>query len=113
MKNDGDAAGFDCFVAHSYENAAFDLHEALLEAARESPASPYLRHRQACVTFSEVGPALAQIASQLPSLAGRRVIILLPDGLSAALLHLECFSQGATIVPLSPFSPAIHVQQVL
>lgn len=91
----------------------FDLREALLEAAREFPASPYLRHRDACVTFSEVGPALAQIASQLPPLGGRRVIILLPDGLSAALLHLECFSQGATIVPLSPFAPAAHVQYVL
>ncbi|HYU44846.1 MAG TPA: class I adenylate-forming enzyme family protein [Terriglobales bacterium] len=91
----------------------FDLREAILEAAREGPASPYLRHRDAGLTFSEVGPALAQIASQLPSLGGRRVVILLPDGLSAALLHLECFSQGATIVPLSPFSPAAHLQYVL
>jgi acyl-CoA synthetase (AMP-forming)/AMP-acid ligase II len=91
----------------------FDLREALLEAAQEFPASPYLRHRDACLTFSEVGPALAQIASQLPSLGGKRVIILLPDSLSAALLHLHCFSCGATIVPLSPFSPAAHVQYVL
>lgn len=91
----------------------FDLREALLEAAHEFPSNPYLRYQHACVTFSEVGSALAQIASQLPSLAGRRVIILLPDDLSAALLHLECFSQGATIVPLSPFSPAAHVQYVL
>jgi len=56
---------------------------------------------------------LAQIASQLPSLSGLRVIVLLPEGLSAALLHLECFSQGATIVPLSPFAPAGQVQYVM
>ena len=90
-----------------------DLHEALSDAAQEFPASPYLRCKDACVTFSELGPALAWIASQLPSLAGRRVIILLPDSLSTALLHLECFSQGATIVPLSPFSSAGHIQYVL
>ena len=104
------AADLDC---HSYENGTCDLNRAFLEAAREFPETPYLRHRQASVTFSEVGPALSQIAAQLPSLAGRRVIILLPDGLSAALLHLACFSQGATIVPLSPFSPSAHVQYVL
>lgn len=91
----------------------FDLREAFLEAAREFPASPYLRHRDSCVTFSEVGPALTQIASKLPALVGQRVVMLLPDGLSAALLHLECFFQGATIVPLSPFSPVAHVQHVL
>ncbi len=90
-----------------------DLREALLEAARDTSAGMYLQHRDAGVTFSEIGPALAHIASQLPSLQGLRVIILLPDGLSAALLHLECFSQGATVVPLSPFSPAAHLQFVL
>ena len=83
----------------------FDLREAFLEAAREFPASPYLRHGDVCVTFSEVGPALAQIASKLPALVGQRVVMLLPDGLSAALLHLECFFQGATIIPLFPIFP--------
>jgi len=91
----------------------FDFRSALVEAAQEFPAGLYLRHRDTGVTFSEVGPALAQVASQLPALVGLRVIILLPDGLSAALLHLECFTQGATIVPLSPFSPPAHVQYVL
>lgn len=91
----------------------FDLREVLVEAARERPVGPYLRHRDATLTFSEIAPALEQIASQLPSLCGLRVIMLLPDSLSAALLHLECFSQGATIVPLSPFSPQAHVQYVL
>jgi len=91
----------------------FDLREAFLEAARELPSSPYLRHKDGCVTFSEVGPALARIASQLPPLDGLRVVILLPDGLSSSLIHLECFSQGATVVPLSPFAPAAHVQSIL
>ncbi len=91
----------------------FDLREALREAGREAQAHPFLRHREAGVNFSEVGPALARIASQLPSLRGLRVVILLPEGLSAALLHLECFLQGATIIPLSPFTPAAHLQFAL
>lgn len=108
-----DMADLDCFLAQRYEDGMFDLREALREAAGEFPVSPYLRHKSAGLTFSEVDPALTQISAQLPSLCGRRVIILLPDGLSAALFHLECFSQGATIVPLSPFSPAAHVQYVV
>jgi acyl-CoA synthetase (AMP-forming)/AMP-acid ligase II len=90
-----------------------DLREALSDAARQSPSSPYLRHKDVSVTFAEVGPALAQIASQLPPLGGLRIVILLPDGLNAALVHLECFAQGATVIPLSPFSPAAHVQYIL
>jgi len=108
-----DAVGLDYSPAHKYEDGMFDLREALVEAAREFPSTPFLRHRDACVTFSEVNPTLSQIASQLPSVCGRRIIMLLTEGLSAALLHLECFLQGATIVPLSPFSPAAHVQHVL
>jgi long-chain acyl-CoA synthetase len=103
----------DCFMRRGREQGMFHLREALREAAHESRANPYLRYQHASVTFSEVGPALAHVASQLPSLAGRRVIILLPDSLNAALIHLECFSQGATIIPLSPFSAAAHVRYVL
>jgi len=101
------------FLARGYEDGMFDLRGALFEAAQEHPVSPFLQHKNACIPFAEGSPALARIALQLPSLSGLRVVILLADGLSAALLHLECFSQGATIVPLSPFSPASYVQYAL
>jgi long-chain acyl-CoA synthetase len=109
----GGAVDRDCFLAHGYEDGMFEIREALIENAREFPENPYLRHGDACLTFAKADTALAEIASQIPSLTGRRIVILLPDSLSAALLHLECFSQGATVVSLSPFSPAAHVQFVL
>jgi acyl-CoA synthetase (AMP-forming)/AMP-acid ligase II len=106
-------ADLDYSPARESEDGTLDLHDSLQQAARESPQSTYLRYRDASLTFSEAHAMLARIASQLPALSGLRVIILLPDTLVAALLHLECFSQGATIVPLSPFSTIAQVQYVI
>jgi acyl-CoA synthetase (AMP-forming)/AMP-acid ligase II len=90
-----------------------DFHAAVGEAARDSPANPYLWHKDAGISFAELLPALARIATQLPPLAGRRIVIFLPDGLNAALLHLGCFRQGATIVPVSPFAPAALLEHIV
>jgi long-chain acyl-CoA synthetase len=90
-----------------------DFHVALAEAARDSPVNPYLSHKNAGISFAELLPTLSRIASQLPSLAGRRIIIFLPDGLNAALLHLACFQQGATIVPVSPFAPVALLEHIV
>jgi acyl-CoA synthetase (AMP-forming)/AMP-acid ligase II len=90
-----------------------DFNEALAKAARDCPANAYLWHKTACISFAELVPALSRIASQLPVLAGHRIIIFLPDSLNAALLHLACFRQGATLVPVSPFAPATLLQHIM
>ncbi len=90
-----------------------DLREAIEHAAREYPSQPYLRFGARCLSYSGVSEALGSIALRLPPLTGLRVLLLLPEGISSALLHLECFCQGATIVPLSPFSAPAHLDYVL
>lgn len=91
----------------------FDLHERLSYAATRLPAQVYLWHKKEAVGYSQLREALGDLRSHCLPLAGRRVVLLLPDSLTAALLNVECFLQGATITPLSPFSPNAHVEYVL
>src|ERR1700692_26480 len=89
------------------------IKELLSDAAQRSPDVPYIRHNQAHVTFSEVLPLLAGIVSQSLLFEGQRAVILLPDSLGTALIHLACMHHRATMIPLSPLSPSVHARYVI
>jgi len=90
-----------------------DLQEILVQGAQQRDKFLYLKHKNNAITFSEVIPALTELSSQLPPLRGLRIVVLLPDALTTALLHLLCFREGATIIPLSPFTAASNLEYIL
>jgi acyl-coenzyme A synthetase/AMP-(fatty) acid ligase len=89
------------------------LDEMFAVRAHKQGDQLYLRHKKTGVTFREVIPILITLASQLPALVHLRVVILLPDSLNAAMLHLECFRKGATMIPLSPLVPPAHLAYIM
>jgi acyl-CoA synthetase (AMP-forming)/AMP-acid ligase II len=96
------------------QNSALpSIKELLLDAAQRSPDAAYIRHNQAQITFSEVLPLLFDIASQSLLHEGQRAVILLPDSLETALIHLACMFQRAIMIPLSPLSASVHVRYVV
>lgn len=77
------------------------LDQRIRETAEQFPDRLAIQFRKRKLTYSELLAALQVLEIRTGSLAGRRILLLLPDGIPAYLCHVYCFIQGATVVPLT------------
>src|SRR5262249_3212998 len=77
------------------------LEPRLSEAAALFPDRLAVQCGERRLTYQQLLQALGSVADQVGSLAGRRVLLLLPDGIPAYLCHLRFFLDGALVVPVT------------
>ncbi len=86
----------------------FPRHETIVHAfaaaVRERSTGVALVCRERSLTYAELGRAAAGLAAELgESASGRRVAVLLPNGIEAVVSVLGVLAAGAQVAPINPF----------
>jgi acyl-CoA synthetase (AMP-forming)/AMP-acid ligase II len=104
----GDVAGW----ANSKEGmySLNKLEVALRQVAKESPERLAVQFRDRGISYSELAGILTSLSSEFGDLSGRRVVLLLPDGLPSYCWYLHLFLRRAVNVPISVAAPTSRIK---
>jgi L-proline---[L-prolyl-carrier protein] ligase len=91
---------------------AASLRQIIAERAARAPDSVAVQFRDQALSYRALELALTRLRARYGSVAGVRVVLLLPDSIEAYLLHLHLFIEGAVLVPLSAQSVPARVLQI-
>jgi acyl-CoA synthetase (AMP-forming)/AMP-acid ligase II len=89
-----------------------DLRQALATAAADS-RGPALLCKKHVLTYPDLARGLEAVREAAGPLANMRVLVLLPDGLAAYLVHLCLFVDRGTTIPHSVRAPSSQLASVL
>jgi long-chain acyl-CoA synthetase len=103
-------------VPPTYRLPEVALSRLLDDAARDFPDRPALVADGAVLDHAELRDRVDQITTALAGLgvrAGDRVLLAVPNGITAPTLFFACWRLGAVVVPVAPELPVERLQAIL
>lgn len=89
-----------------------DFKRRIEQLAAAKPDRLAVQYRDHQLTYSQLPDCLRRIETRLGSVTGMRLLTILPDSLGTYLLAIYCFNIKATLVPLSIYSVAPHIENI-
>ena len=88
------------------------LESILRRMASEFPDRLVVQCRDRRLSYGQLAGILESLAQNLGRVAGKRVVLLLPDGIPCYLWHLHLFLAGAVNVPISVQSSSSRIREL-
>jgi len=92
------------------------VHDLLARTAEITPASPALRHKDACLAFAELSVSVSKQARALSAIGlsrQQRVAVYLPKQIETVTSYLAVSQAGGVFVPVNPVLKAEQVAYIL
>ena len=89
-----------------------ELESMLRRMASEFPDRLAVQFRDRRLSYGQLAGALESLAQKCGSVAGKRIVLLLPDAIPCYLWHLHLFLGGAVNVPVSVQSSSSRIKEL-